>query len=39
MTEFEHILNFYVNQFKILATRKGLTFASGITRPELQVLV
>ena len=39
MAEFENILNFNVDQLKILATSKGLTFASGITKFELQVLV
>ena len=37
--ELERILNFNVDQLKILATSKGITFASGITKPELQVLV
>ena len=39
MAEFERILNLNVDQLKILATSKGLTFASSITKPELQILV
>ena len=39
MTEFESILNVNVGQLKILATSKGITFASSITKPELQILV
>ena len=39
MAEFEHIINFNVDQLKILATCKGLSFASVITKSELQILV
>ena len=39
MAEFERILNLNVDQLKILATSKGITFVSSITKPELQILV
>ena len=42
MAEFERNLNLNINvvdQLKILATSKGIKFASGITKPELQILV
>ena len=39
MAEFKRILNLNVDQLKILVTSKGLTFASRITKPELQILV
>ena len=39
MAEYEHILNLNDDQLKILATSKGITFASSITKPELQILV
>ena len=39
MAEFERILNLNIDQLKINATSKGVTFASSITRHELQILV
>ena len=39
MPEFERILNINLDQLKILATNKGITFASSITKPEMQILV
>ena len=39
MAEFERILNLNVDRLKILATSKGITFATSITKPELQILV
>ena len=39
MAEFERILNLNVDQLKIHATSKCITFASSITKPEFQILV
>ena len=39
MAEFKRILNLNVDQLKMRATSKGITFPSSITKPELQIPV